>query len=90
MVGDGDTMGVAGKVAEHVLGAAERWFGVNHPLFAKQRPEPGGEELRLSERSQIARKVQLPSQKGRLESVDKLPAKYTPESGVSGSRYAER
>jgi hypothetical protein len=73
------TMGVAAKVVEYVLGAAERWFGVDDPIFPKQWPEPGGEKFRLSEWSQIAGKVQLPTLKGRLEPSDELPAKYAPE-----------
>jgi len=64
MIRDGYAMGVAAKVVEYVLGAAEGWFGVNDPIFAKQWSEPGGENLGLSEWSQIARKVQLPPLKG--------------------------
>jgi hypothetical protein len=79
MIRDGYAMGVATKIVEHVLGAAERWFGVDDPMFAKQWSEPGGENLGLSEWSQIAGKVQLPPLKGGLEAVDELTAKYTPE-----------
>jgi hypothetical protein len=64
---------------EYVLGAAERWFGVDDPIFAKQWSEPGGENLGLSEWSQIAGKVQLPPLKGGLEAGDEVTAKYTPE-----------
>jgi len=49
VVRDGYAMGVAAKVVQYVVGAAERWFGVGDPIFPKQRPEPGGEDLRLSE-----------------------------------------
>src|SRR5215472_18320831 len=50
MVRDGYAMGVAPKIiVEHVLGAAERWFGVDNPIFAKQWSEPrrstGGEGI---------------------------------------------
>ena len=48
-------------------------------MFSKQWPEPRGEDLRFSEESQIAGKVQLLSLKGRLEPSDELPAKYAPE-----------
>jgi hypothetical protein len=41
----------------------------------------------VSERSQIAGKVQLLSLKGRLEPSDELPAKYTPEH-VDGEKEA--
>ena len=67
VVGDGHAMSVAAEIAEHVLGAAERGFGVDDPIFPKQWPEPGGEDLSLSEDSQIAGEVQLPSLKGRLD-----------------------
>ena len=80
-------MGVAAKIVEYVLGAAERWFGVDDPIFPKQWAETGGEDLRLCEWSQIARKVQLPSLKGRLEPGDELPAKYAPEH-INGEKEA--
>jgi hypothetical protein len=49
MVGDGDAVGVTAEIVEHILGAAEGWFGVDHPVFAKQRSQPGGEEFGLRE-----------------------------------------
>jgi hypothetical protein len=64
---------------EHILRTTERWFAVDDPMFSKQWPEPRGEDLRLSEWRQIAGKVQVPSLKSRLESVDELSAKYAPE-----------
>ncbi len=79
MVGDGHAMGVAAQVLEHIVGAAEGWFGVNDPVFSEQWPEPGSEDLGLREQSQIAGKVQLAMLKGRLESGDKLTAKHTSE-----------
>jgi len=33
VVGDGDAMGVAAEIAEHVMGTAERWFGIDHPVL---------------------------------------------------------
>jgi len=32
-VGDGDSMGVAGKVLEYLGGPAERWLGVDDPVL---------------------------------------------------------
>ena len=32
-------MGVAGKVTDHMLGSAERWFSIDHPVVAKQRAQ---------------------------------------------------
>ena len=59
MVGDGDAMGVAAEILEHIVGAAEGWFGVDDPVFSEQRSQPGSEDLGLREQCQIAGKVQL-------------------------------
>src|ERR1700686_5882085 len=84
MVGDGDAMGVTAEILEHILGAAEGWFRVDHPVFAKQRSQPGGEEFGLRKPRQIPGKMQLASLKGQLESVDELAAKHLPEHGNGG------
>ena len=36
MVGDGDAMGVAAQIMEHMLRAAEGRFRVDHPVVAEQ------------------------------------------------------
>src|SRR5271169_1718742 len=75
MVGDGDAMGVTAEIVEHILAAPEGWLGVDYPVFAKQRSQPGGEEFGLREPRQIPGKVQLVSLKGQLA------AKHLPEHG---------
>ena len=35
-VGDGDAMGVAGQIFQHMLGTSEGRLGVDHPLFIAQ------------------------------------------------------
>jgi len=79
MIRDGNAVGITTEVVEHILGTTEGWLGVDDPMFSKQWPEPRGEDLRLSEWCQIAGKVQLPLLKSRLELVDELSAKYTPQ-----------
>ena len=37
VIGDGHAMGVAGEVTDDMLGSTERWFGIDHPVLAKQR-----------------------------------------------------
>ena len=32
-VGDGNAVGIAGQVVENILGAAERWLGIDHPAI---------------------------------------------------------
>jgi hypothetical protein len=43
MVGDGDTMGVAGKIAQHMMGTAEGWFGIDDPVLTEQGAQEGAE-----------------------------------------------
>src|ERR1700688_1592992 len=81
MGGDGDTVSVAAEIVKHILGAPEGRLGVDYPVFAKQRSQPGGEEFGLREPRQMPGKVQLDSLKGKLESVDELAAKHLPEHG---------
>jgi hypothetical protein len=38
VVGDGHAMGVAGEIAEHMMGTAEGWLGVADPVL---KPGPG-------------------------------------------------
>ena len=50
MVGDGDPMGIAGEIAEHMMGTAERWFGVDDPVLTEQGTQEGAEGLLVFER----------------------------------------
>jgi hypothetical protein len=43
VVGDGNTMGVLAKVANHLFGIAERALAVDAPLLAMQAGDEGGE-----------------------------------------------
>jgi len=36
VIRDGHAMGVAAEVTDNVLGSAERRFGIDHPVLAKQ------------------------------------------------------
>ena len=55
MVGDGDAVGIAAEILQHVLGSAEGWFGVDDPVFAEERAQPGGEELGMGESARVPR-----------------------------------
>src|SRR5215469_13112459 len=59
MVRDGDAMGIAPEILQYMLGTRERWFGVDHPVFAEQRSQPGGKDLGLRQRSESVRKAQV-------------------------------
>ena len=45
MVGDGDTMSVAAKIVQHLLGTVERRFGVNNPVFLPELADQAGKSL---------------------------------------------
>jgi len=47
MVGDGDAMGIAAEIAEDMIGASKRRFGVDDPLLAVQRAQEGVESFLL-------------------------------------------
>ena len=66
MVGDGDAVGIAAEILQHVLGPAEGWFGVDDPIFAEERTQPGSEELGMGERCEFSGQVQLTALEGRL------------------------
>ena len=45
MIGDGDAMGVAAEITQHLLGAAEGGFGIDDPVLPKQRSQECGEAV---------------------------------------------
>ncbi len=79
MVGDGDAMSIAAQILQHVLGSAEGWFGVDDPIFAEERTQPGSEELGMGERCEFSGQVQLTAFEGRLQSSHELAAKRAPQ-----------
>src|SRR5208282_5493879 len=59
--------------------AAERRFGVDHPVLSEQEPSPGGKGLGLSEPCQISVKVELAVLERSLETSRELAAKHARE-----------
>ena len=59
MVGDSDAMGVAGEVAEDMMGTAEGWFGIDDPLVTKQGAQEGAEGFLVLQRTKRAGEDQL-------------------------------
>lgn len=43
VIGDGDTMGVAGQVMKNVLRTAEWRFGIHDPILTEKRTKEGAE-----------------------------------------------
>src|SRR5437868_15326492 len=81
MIGDGDAMGVAAEILQHVFGSAEGWFGVDDPIFAEQWTQPGSEELGMGKGCEFSGKVQLTALEGRLQAGDELATKHAPQHG---------
>src|SRR4051812_23017073 len=54
MIGDSDTMGVAGQVMKNVLRAAERRFGIHDPILTEKRTKEGAECRFLRKRLKTA------------------------------------
>jgi hypothetical protein len=52
VVGDGDAVSVVSEIAQHVFWSTEGRLGIDDPVLSEQRPEPGGEGSRGSERSE--------------------------------------
>ena len=50
VVGDGHAMGVAGEIAEHMMGTAEGGLGVDDPVLTEQGAQEGAEGLFVFQR----------------------------------------
>lgn len=74
-VGDGDAMGVAAEVGEHLFRPAERWLGVDDPFEATDFGEHAGEGIRLCQMGEIAEEAQPARIMGHLQFLQKAAAK---------------
>jgi hypothetical protein len=45
VVGDGHAMGVAGEIAEHMMGTAEGWLGIDDPVLTEEGTQEGAERF---------------------------------------------
>jgi hypothetical protein len=50
VVGDGHAMGVACEITQHIMGAAERWLGIDDPSLTEQGAQEGTEGVLISTR----------------------------------------
>ena len=77
MVGDGDAVGVARQIMQHVLGAAEGRLGIDDPVLSIKRAQEEGEAPLLMERRALAEEAQLMASKEPPQSGDELAAEAT-------------
>ena len=82
MVGDGDAVGVAAQILEHIRGASEGRLAVDHPVVSVEGSQPGSEDLGLSQGGEFAIEAELAALEGGAEGEDKLAAKHAPEHGA--------
>jgi hypothetical protein len=68
-------MGISPKIAKHMFWAAEGALAIHHPVVAEKLPEPGREDLGLSQQLQGSMKTELALAEGVLQSLDKLAPK---------------
>jgi hypothetical protein len=50
VVGDGDAMGIASEVTQHMMRSAEGWLGVDDPVLTEQWTQEGAEGFLVFER----------------------------------------
>jgi len=72
-VGDGDAMGVAAEIGEHLGGAAEGLLGVNDPVDPPHGGETFGEGRRIGERRKFAEEAEVASCEGRRQPLEEQP-----------------
>ena len=60
-VGDGDAMGIAAEIGQHLFGPAEWWLGVDHPIEAPKVAETTCEGLRFGKVAELSRSLPAPS-----------------------------
>src|ERR1017187_8380221 len=60
MIGDGDAVGVACQIVEHIPRSAEGAFAVDDPLLTKERPQERGKGLLRVQRAEAGVSRQPP------------------------------
>ena len=76
-VGDSDTMGVTGKIAQHLLGTGKGAFGVNHPIGSARGAQIIAKDDGIHKWSQIAKEFESASLVGGIEQTEKQAAEQT-------------
>ncbi len=59
MIGDGDAVGVAGQIMQHVFRSAEWFLRIDDPVLAEQRAQKSGECLLLIQRLEGSKESNL-------------------------------
>ena len=74
VIGDGDAVGIAAHVVEHLLGSCERSFGIDNPIALFQVCQKPRERRPLTERFQCAEELKFAGIECFLDGLQKEPA----------------
>ena len=79
VVGDGHAMGVAGEIAQHMMGSAEGWLGIDDPVLTEQGAQEGAEGFLVLKRLESSGESELAHLKSSFQAGDELPAEDATE-----------
>jgi hypothetical protein len=75
-IGDGDSMGIPGKIVDHVLGPIHRWFRINDPLDLFQPQREAIKQAWRRKGFQVAAESELGAGESVSEQMKKLPPEH--------------
>ena len=90
MVGDGYTMGIAGEIAEYMMGTAEGGLGIDDPVLTKQGAQEGAEGFFVGQGLKSSGEGELVLLESSLQAGDELAAEdatedvHGQEEGIAG------
>ena len=79
VVGDCDTVSIAGQILQDMCRSAEGRLGVDHPILTKQGTQEGGEGWRVRPGKTFPIKGQSAVTSGMTQALDELPTKNSAE-----------
>lgn len=79
LIGDGDAVGVAANVLQHLNRAAEGWLGIDDPRGAAQRHEEAPESLPVMEGGQCPVELELTGGASLFQRGEEASAKLATE-----------
>ena len=79
MIADGNTVGVAAQIAQHLRSAAESGLRIYNPVLPEQSTKESPEVSGLNKRCVGLRKLRFVPAKGALEAVHELTSKHPAE-----------
>ena len=85
-IGDGDAMGVAAEIGEHLRRPAEGLFGIDDPVHPPDCREMGCEAIRVGERRQFAEEAAVHAERRRRLRRSRNRRRNRRASGFTGRK----